>query len=916
MFKKMPAAFLLLLLLLLALAAWPALAIDYSFPGPVMPAGCTGGNGSYTCGALSFAAGDTLSVAQATSVTVNGALSIGANALINSNGSAANLSFSTSGAATLGAGATLKASVASGAAVTIGANCTVGGAISTTTGAVSVGADAILQGSISTVDGAVTLGAGTGVSGSISTSHTGGISAGVSSVVGGSISSATGAIDIAAGSSVGGSISSSVNGAIGLGATVTVTGGISTATGAITLGSYNVVNGPIASTVQGAINLGASSQAGSTITSAAGAIGIGAGGSVGGLLSTTGPGAITIGDGAIINSVYCAATHDQSCVTNTSGRPMPPASPPSAGGSAGAFDCLETGSNAAWSAAARKPLFTKLAGASFSFDIAALNTDGSLADNYTPAGGSARYVRVELFDDSTPAASCSAYSGAVSTQTVTFSPGVFSGAAGRTRSANFNLGSAYRVLRCRVTECVDSSCGSFTALAPSCSSDQFAVRPQALTLQTTALAPAPSPTATPALKAGANFSLSASSSASSTYAAALRLDASKLSAQIPSQNTSMQSGGVVGTLTPLMLTANAAPVNAVYTEVGYLYLAPGAFRDDTFTQVDSAAGDCISDTSNSNYLSDTLIGGKYGCSIGNFLPVSFGRFIPDHFDTVIDAGVPLACPGGLSCAAAGMVYAAQPFGVTLSARNLASGITLNYAAYFSHPVTLQAWDGAGSTALQNPPASPAGSILRPSGVTASSFLAGVADVNGLASPAYVFPFAWPAAAVNLASPTAIHVRAFETAGADGVTSMRGGASIEGAVTVVAGRLFVANNIGSELLPVPVNVYAQFWNLSRFMNSTGDGSTILNASNMVLGNCSGQLNAGSGACIGALGFAVAPASLALVAGFARFRLNAPGPGNTGTVDLIMHAIPWLPSTTARIAFGLYKYGPVIYLREMY
>ena len=872
---------------LLALIMGPAQAINYSFPGPTLPAGCSGGNGSYTCSALEFAAGDTLSVAQATNVTVNGTLLIGANALINSSGSGANLSFSTSGAVTVGAGATLNANVTSGAAVTIGASTT-------------------LTGSIGTVDGAVTIGSGTSVSGSLSTSNTGAIAVGASSSVGGSIDTATGAITIGVGGSVGGSISSSVNGAIDLGETVTVAGGISSANGAITLGANNVVNGPITSTVQGAINLGASSKAGSTITGA-GAIGIGASASVAGLLSNTGPGAITIGDGAIINSVNCYPNHDQSCVTNNSNRPMPPASPPSSAGSAAAFDCLESGSNALWSANARKPLYTKLAGASFSFDIAVLNSDGSLVANYAPAGSSARYVRVELFDDSTPPASCSAYAGAVSTQTVTFAPGFFSGAAGRTQSGNFNLATAYKVLRCRVTECVSSSCGSVTALAPSCSSDQFSVRPQALTLQTSALAPAPSSSATPAIKAGANFALSARASAASLYAAPLALDTRKLTAQLPSQNTQILSGGAVGTLTPVTLTANATAVGAVYTEVGYLYLAPGAFRDDTFTAVDNATGDCISDTSSTNYLSDTLINGKYGCSIGNLLPVSLGRFIPDHFDTAINAGVPMPCPRARVCPAAGFVYAAQPFGVMVTARNLAGITTVNYTGAFARSAMLEAWSAPGSTALRNPPALPGGNRLSNPSVAASAFVQGMASVT---SPAYVFAAAFPAT-VNLAPPTDIYMRASDT---DGVTSLRA-ASVEGGVSVVSGRLQVVNNYGSEVLPLPVNVYAQFWDGTRFINSSTDSMSTFSRSNVTMSNCTKNLNNGSG-CKAALAITAAPPVLTLANGTGHFTLTTPGAGNTGSVDLSINAPSYLPSTTARATFGIYNSGPIIYLRELH
>ena len=56
---------------------------------------------------------------------------------------------------------------------------------------------------------------------------------------------------------------------------------------------------------------------------------------------------------------------------------------------------------------------------------------------------------------------------------------------------------------------------------------------------------------------------------------------------------------------------------------------------------------------------------------------NIGRFVPDHFDTAITAGVPMPCPGARLCPAPGFVYARQPFGVTLTARNLAGSTTAN-----------------------------------------------------------------------------------------------------------------------------------------------------------------------------------------------------------------------------------------------
>ena len=363
------------------------------------------------------------------------------------------------------------------------------------------------------------------------------------------------------------------------------------------------------------------------------------------------------------------------------------------GGSTAAanFECLETGVLPTWSASERHPLYTKLAGTNFTLDIAALKTDGTLEANYVAAGGNSKYVKVELFDDTTPPASCAAYASPLAWQTVAFASGSFSTAAGRTLSGNFNLANASKKLICRVKECTDSSCSTYTAVAPACSSDRFAVRPSAATLVTTpVMAAGPSASAANPVKAGTAFKLgattSASASASAGYAGALALDSGKLTAQITTQDASVQSGGVVGALTPGTLTANASAVDATYSEVGYLYLAAGAFRDESFTVVDSATGDCITSTTSDNNLADTLVGGKYGCHIGNKTAVAFGRFIPDHF--VVTPGsvinrVLANCPVASTFTYAGEALQAKDFKITAYNGLATPTVTGNYSGLFA-----------------------------------------------------------------------------------------------------------------------------------------------------------------------------------------------------------------------------------------
>ena len=284
------------------------------------------------------------------------------------------------------------------------------------------------------------------------------------------------------------------------------------------------------------------------------------------------------------------------------------------------FNCVQSGANALTGR-----LNTKLAGTAFNFDVVALkdaNSDG-IADAVETAYASDadKSVTVELVvgAGTTACASRTAISPAVS-QTLTFTKANQPTELGRKASANMTVSSAYPDLRCRVTD---------TNQSPSiiaCSGDNFAVRPSAVTLNVLpAMATPPSASTTPTIKAGASFTLRAATSPAAGYAGTLTQDTTKLTAQITSQDTVVQSGGVVGTLTPASLTANALPSNdAAYGEAGYLYLAAGAFRDDSYTSVDQPSGcvatnscDCVTDVTSDANLADTIVSGKYGCSIGN-----------------------------------------------------------------------------------------------------------------------------------------------------------------------------------------------------------------------------------------------------------------------------------------------------------
>ena len=290
-----------------------------------------------------------------------------------------------------------------------------------------------------------------------------------------------------------------------------------------------------------------------------------------------------------------------------------------------------------------------------------------------------------------------------------------------------------------------------------------------------------------------------------------------------------------------------------------------------------------------------------------------GRFIPDHFDTsvVLSTGVPMPCLSGVNpatslpwaCPASndaqdGFVYSGQPFSVQVTAKNAGGNTTQNYQGAFARDVTLGAWNALGG-ATPNP-----FGALANNSIAAAAFSAGIATT---ATPTYTL-------ATASIAPTDIYLRAVDT---DSVTSLRSvpANSVEGGVKVVSGRVKIGNAHGSELLPLPLPVTVQYWNGTNWMTSTTD-STALVAGNVSFSNCQKYLGNPSPACKPA----VAVGAVTLANGVGSIRLNAPGSGNNGSADLTLDTggwPAWLPSTTGRATFGVYKgNNEFIYLRENY
>ena len=329
----------------------------------------------------------------------------------------------------------------------------------------------------------------------------------------------------------------------------------------------------------------------------------------------------------------------------------------------------------------------------------------------------------------------------------------------------------------------------------------------------------------------------------------------------------------------------ATVTNLAYDEVGIITLTPSV--------------------SDGDYLGVGAVSGTTSSNIG--------RFIPDHFAITPGSVAP-------ACASGAFTYFGQD-GVTtpfiLTAQNLSNGTTQNYTGAFAK-LALSTWGAAPASAGLpgfgfSAVALPAGSVLSASATTPSgSWGAGV--TNGLTVKHQV---SRPTALTGITSLT-ISATPVDS---DGVTMAQ--TPVAAASNFYYGRLRFLNGYGSELLALPMDLTAQYWNGSGFVKNTWDSCTTLTVPTSGTGMVFGPGNLSGGETVASIQGATT-GSVALLAGDARFSLSKPGSGNNGNVDITINTPAWLwyqwtggavGSASARATFGLYK-SPLIYRRENY
>ncbi|WP_343731814.1 DUF6701 domain-containing protein [Duganella sp.] len=353
-------------------------------------------------------------------------------------------------------------------------------------------------------------------------------------------------------------------------------------------------------------------------------------------------------------------------------------------------------------------------------------------------------------------------------------------------------------------------------------------------------------------------------------------------------------------------------------------------------------------------LDDGTSGNGYylGQPLASFQPTGtqfVSRFIPDHFDTalmtadeikLVGTNTHMDCtnlvdgvnPCKYTGAGSSFIHSNQAFFVKVLAYNKAGGLTNNYFGALAKVIAISAMSSKGGAT----PVNAADEAITWSGGASAVRFTFPADAPGVPAsgiglltpppagsaanlPVFKFSSAYPANVL----PATIYLRASD---ADGVSSKRTVAadSVEAPLNVVSGRLLVANTYGSPNAALPVKVMAQYYMPAGYVfNALANGSGIGKTGLYIkFYNCQKALKAADGSCLGSARLADANATLAITKGVGSFKLAAPNISSIGTVDVQLindsnaHLIPYLPSTTGRETFGVYRSGPVVYRREVY
>lgn len=484
------------------------------------------------------------------------------------------------------------------------------------------------------------------------------------------------------------------------------------------------------------------------------------------------------------------------------------------------FDVIEPGQNAF------TPIYTKLAGDTFSLDVLSLQASSQTVTKF------------EIVDAS-QGTTCSAYNGFLDALT----PPGSTFTARQRKTLSFSYSNAVANARIRVT----TGAGVF------CSSDNFAIRPKLFTLaaynaNNVPLSTTQTTTTTPTVNAGGLFKITANTGLSA-YTGNPKLNSSPISTTMPNLGT------LSTTIFPAAISGVSTASNFAYSEVGNFTLGVNAVYDDSFAAVDSnkAQPECTPDFSNTANAN-----GEFGCMFGNSAALNIGRFVPDHFDTT--TGFTQGCSNG------NFTYSGQPFAVgRVKALNAGGNPTLNYSTATGYAKAVTLCGAATSDSSVNCSSSGAWSLANGS-IAASAFLAN----NGYAGP--VTPTI--TFTTTPTAPAAINVRATDT---DGVSS----SGYESQVLLRSGWLRLTSYTGAATSSLQLPVTAYYWSGNSWIKNSSDSCTIIPSAAIARSNyLTGTSAAGS--------WTTTATGTTLSAGYGYITLAAPAPaGSTGSVSVALN-----------------------------
>ncbi|RLA19972.1 MAG: hypothetical protein DRQ62_11190, partial [Gammaproteobacteria bacterium] len=348
-----------------------------------------------------------------------------------------------------------------------------------------------------------------------------------------------------------------------------------------------------------------------------------------------------------------------------------------------------------------------------------------------------------------------------------------------------------------------------------------------------------------------------------------------------------------------------------------------------------ANGDCIVGS-----FANTPVNGKIGCNFGYHSALAIGRFIPDHFDVVLNTPEFNSANSTFTYIGQPVMYATIPV-ATLTAKNASGVTTKNYTgsywkvnptdasfgitpSYTEASHTLMIIDGGAPTVTDNGDGS--GTL---------SFSDTSSNILAVTKSALTAPFD---AEIAL-SFTLVDTDGVEVVNVNGLPQMNpvvfgapsasNGISFSGTKEQRWGRIAMTNAYGSELMPLSVPLVTEYYDGRNFIKNFADNTTGINLATQLSLNNGSTTKAGNQAIT--IGTGSTTATL----------LNSPFSGGDaglvfsaanayGYVDLsLLNTIDsWLlfdwdangvhdNLPTARVNFGLYKGNEKqIYFREIY